>query len=243
MNQSVATTISTGTPRRSLESSPDGKKDTNDRSDAAPGHAATAAIGHAGPNARQDQLIFSHTREHAIGVSATTTISQHVETLSPSRTPTLMKTFFEGEDSQENVQRALSELGPPPHARGLLLLAEMSSAGNLATADYTKACKDAADGDRDFVTGFISQRSLNQNSRDNFICLAPGVTLPPEGEEEAVTGDGKGQRWRDPEEVVGRDGIDIIIVGRGILKAQDRRREARRYQKNAWEAYERRLRP
>ena len=236
MNQSVATTISTGSVQ---DTTPNGDAEGSGELDVDKDQTATDRKTSA---ASEDHLIFSHTRNISTGAMATTTISQSYESLSTPRMPTLMKTFSEGEESPEHQQQALHELGPAPHARGLLLLAEMSSAGNLATADYTKACVDAASGDRAFVTGFISQRSLNRSPDDNFICLAPGVTLPPEGQEDAVTTDGKGQRWRDPGEVVGRDGIDIIIVGRGILQAADRKREARRYQKKAWEAYERRLR-
>lgn len=153
-----------------------------------------------------------------------------------------MKRLSHSEEGQQDIQTTLSELGPPPHARGLLLLAEMSSVGNLITPEYTDACVQAAQSNTDFVLGFICQRSLNAQPQDNFICLTPGVSLPPEDEEDVkIAGDGKGQRWRDPAEVVGQDGADIIIVGRGILKADNRRREAQRYQKSAWQAYERRI--
>ncbi len=40
---------------------------------------------------------------------------------------------------------------------------------------------------------------------------------------------------------MGKEGADVVIVGRGILGARDRRREAERYRKEAWGAYERRI--
>jgi uridine monophosphate synthetase len=128
--------------------------------------------------------------------------------------------------------------------RALLLLAEMSSVGNLMTGEYTQRCLSAAREHSEFVMGFISQRNLNAREDDNFISMTPGVNLPPEGEEMSneTKGDGLGQQYRTPETVIGKDGCDIIIVGRGIIGAKDRVAEAERYRKAAWEAYKDRIR-
>ena len=146
----------------------------------------------------------------------------------------------ETSDGTHDKRQALEELGPPPHARGLLLLAEMSSAGNLLTPEYTNACVTAARANHDFVLGFIAQQSLNKDPDDAFMTFAPGISLPKE-RDELIKGDGKGQQYRGPDQVVGRDGVDVVIVGRGILGAADRGREAERYREAAWEAYERRI--
>ena len=90
------------------------------------------------------------------------------------------------------------------------------------------------------MLGFIAQQSLNEEADDAFMTFAPGVSLPKEGDE-LVMGDGKGQQYRGPDQVVGRDGVDVVIVVRGILGAADRGREAERYREAAWEAYERRI--
>ena len=90
--------------------------------------------------------------------------------------------------------------------------------------------------------GFICQHSLNKEQDDAFLNFAPGVGLPKEGDEaNTVKSDGKGQQWRSPKEVVGRDGIDVVIVGRGIIGATDRAKEAEMYRKASWEAYEARV--
>ena len=133
--------------------------------------------------------------------------------------------------------------GGHPTQRALLLLAEMSSKGNLLTRAYTEQCVALAREHRDFVLGFIAQRSLNEDVDDNFITLTPGVSLPPESasDPEQVRGDGLGQQYNAPRRVVQERGSDIIIVGRGILNAKDRKMEAERYRREAWSAYQDRL--
>lgn len=127
----------------------------------------------------------------------------------------------------------------PPYERGLLILAQMSSQGNFMDEKYTKACVEAAREHKGFVMGFIAQETLNSESSDNFVTMTPGCQLPPEGEDEdaAIEGDGKGQQYNTPSKLVGLGGSDIIIVGRGILKADDPQTEAERYRKHAWQAY------
>ena len=141
---------------------------------------------------------------------------------------------------------ALKELGPPPHARGLLLLAQMSSENNLLDAEYTETCVAAAREHKDFVLGFVAQENLNADKRDAFLMFTPGVGIPPEGQEAGVLGgkskgDGMGQRWRGPREVVRDEGVDVVIVGRGVVNARDRPSEAEKYRREAWRGYEERI--
>ncbi|KAL9126794.1 MAG: hypothetical protein Q9217_004207 [Psora testacea] len=231
LNQSVATTISTGTPRRSLDSNPDPTPNNE-----APPTSSKAA---------KTDVVFQHHRSNRKTACATTTISQTYEAASPPQPPALLKplSFASDEDfTPQSTASALATLGPPPHARGLLLLAQMSSAGNLVTPEYTSACISTARANKDFVMGFVCQKNLNREKDDNFLSFTPGVSLP-KGDESAngIKGDGKGQVWRTPEDVISKDGIDVVIVGRGILAANDRGREAERYRKAAWAAYEGRL--
>lgn len=109
------------------------------------------------------------------------------------------------------------------------------------TPQYTEACIKAARENKEFVVGFVAQRSLNGEADDAFLSFAPGISLPAEGETDGINSDGKGQQWRGPGEVIGRAGIDVCIVGRGILGAVDKGREAERYRKAAWGAYEGRV--
>lgn len=112
------------------------------------------------------------------------------------------------------------------------------------TPAYTSACVAAARAHPDFVIGFVAQHSLNSAPTDVFLNFTPGVRLPLEevdGGRKIETGDGLGQRWRTPREMVLQEGVDVVIVGRGILDARDRKTEAERYRKAAWEAYEDRI--
>ena len=109
------------------------------------------------------------------------------------------------------------------------------------TKEYTQACVKAARENKQFVLGYVCQHNLNEGAEDSFLNFAPGVGLPAEGETDGARSDGKGQQWRPLREVVGRDGIDVVIVGRGILGKTDRAREAERYRTAAWEAFEERI--
>ena len=180
--------------------------------------------------------MLRHHRTNSLTATATTTISQTIESTSPSQPPSLLKSISQNENEKPDLG-ALAELGPPPHVRGLLLLAQMSNTGNLCTPEYTAACAEAGKEYNDFVVGFVSQEDIT--GVEDFVTFTPGVGLPKDGAS-AMNGDGKGQVWRTPEELIGQ-GVDVVIVGRGILGAEDRKREAERYRKAAWSAYERRV--
>lgn len=164
-----------------------------------------------------------------------TTVTQSFE---PADSPRLSKSLSDVEDV------VFSGIEEAPLERGLLLLAQMSSAGNLMDAKYTQACIEAAREHKDFVMGYVAQENLNSEPGENFIHMTPGCKLPPEGEEEngdAIQGDGMGQQYNTPAKLIGIAGTDIVIVGRGIIKAGDPQDEAERYRMKAWKAYQARL--
>jgi uridine monophosphate synthetase len=170
-------------------------------------------------------------------VSISTTISTRTESISPRPA----QDFHPDDAFAQDTGTLLTRLGEPPYLRSLLLLAEMSSEGNLLTGAYTEQCIDIARQNRDFVMGFIAQRSLNSAAEDNFITMTPGVQFPPSDKPDKKLGDGLGQQYNSPHNIVCAKGCDVIIVGRGIIKAADRRAEAERYRLEGWKAYEERI--
>jgi orotidine 5'-phosphate decarboxylase subfamily 1 len=89
-----------------------------------------------------------------------------------------------------------------------------------------------AQANKDFVIGFITMKKLLDDQC--FINMTPGVKL-------AAGGDTLGQQYNTPEKVIGEQGSDIIIVGRGIYEATDPVAEARKYREAGWNAYKSRI--
>ena len=121
-----------------------------------------------------------------------------------------------------------------PAPRGLLLLGEMSSKGNLGGGEYLSKTLEMARMDPGFVMGFIAQTAVENREGEDWIVMTPGVNLGRKG-------DGLGQQYNTPDRVVRVKGCDVIIVGRGIIGAEDPRTTAEEYRKTAWEAYEKRV--
>ncbi|KAI9824987.1 MAG: hypothetical protein M1819_000785 [Sarea resinae] len=243
INASVSTEISTGSPRPSSSSSSLSFSHPDDGSALA---QSSDDVKDSNPNL-QASTSSPSSRKGSI-VRATTIESRTDHTTSPppsaSASSTQLAPLLHAEPSTPaQTAAALTALGDPPFARGLLLLAQMSSAGNLLTGDYTSTCVRMARDHRNFVLGFIAQQDLNSLPDDNFLVLTPGVSLPPaDSHGEAQSGDGLGQQYRTPRKVILDEGCDVIIVGRGILGADDRAAEAERYRVEGWRAYEDRVR-
>uniref|UniRef100_A0A8C4Q0I0 Uridine 5'-monophosphate synthase n=1 Tax=Eptatretus burgeri TaxID=7764 RepID=A0A8C4Q0I0_EPTBU len=115
---------------------------------------------------------------------------------------------------------------------GAFIVSEMSCQGSLAVGNYTQAAVEMAKVCRDFVAGFICTSRVTTDP--SWVLVTPGVKLQ-EG------GDGQGQQYLTPEEVIGRRGTDVIVVGRGIIDADDRLATAQAYRHAAWQAYEGRV--
>ncbi|MDX1901644.1 MAG: orotidine-5'-phosphate decarboxylase [Gammaproteobacteria bacterium] len=112
--------------------------------------------------------------------------------------------------------------------RGLLLLANMSSKGCLCDDDYVQQTIQMAQDFPDAVMGFIAPQKIS--AHPEWIHLTPGIQFHQ-------SGDTLGQQYVTPEIAIRKRGTDIIIVGRGILQADDPLMAAKQYRAAGWEAY------
>ncbi|EEH37111.2 orotidine 5'-phosphate decarboxylase [Paracoccidioides lutzii Pb01] len=121
--------------------------------------------------------------------------------------------------------------------RALLILAEMTSKGSMATGAYTQLSVEAARRHRRFVLGFVATRALNDvlpvstvdGDEEDFVVFTTGVNL-------SASGDALGQQYQTPASAVQR-GADFIISGRGIYAAEDPLEAVLRYREEGWKAY------
>ena len=113
----------------------------------------------------------------------------------------------------------------------ILLLAELSCKGNLIDATYTQTVVELAQKRDDVVIGIIAQKAT-LNTPHQIKCT-PGIHL-------ATNKDNLGQQYNTPEHVITDLFTDIIIVGRGIYRAEDPKKAAQAYKRAAWTAYKHR---
>ena len=119
------------------------------------------------------------------------------------------------------------------------VLARMSSKGNLLNETYTRKCFEAAKKNPQWVAGFIGHGNSVEDIK-RFKAKFPGselLMMPGVKKEKGF--DAMGQQYITIEEAVG-GGADCIIVGRGILKADDPCEEAKLYRERAWKAFQKR---
>uniref|UniRef100_A0A915MFL5 Uridine 5'-monophosphate synthase n=1 Tax=Meloidogyne javanica TaxID=6303 RepID=A0A915MFL5_MELJA len=125
---------------------------------------------------------------------------------------------FPGAKTFESLRKEIIE-SPNYKLSGILLLAELSTEGSKMDANLSVELAEKLG--NNLISGFICQKRCSENM---------GVSLNK-------STDGKGQKWRGPEQAILNDGCDIIIVGRGITEAENVEEEIKKYREIAWNAY------
>ena len=139
--------------------------------------------------------------------------------------------LISGPDIVDGLQAGWRDVG---RDGGVLLLAQMSSRGNLLNPGYTEMVVSSG-AKHDGVFGFIGNGSrpaelkrLRDMVGDGKLIWTPGVNL--------AVGDGEmGQRYGSPQEAV-MAGSDCIIVGSGIHKSHNPAESAKAYSEASWSA-------
>jgi uridine monophosphate synthetase len=139
--------------------------------------------------------------------------------------------LISGPDIVDGLQAGWNDVG---RNGGVLLLAQMSSRGNLLNPKYTKEVV-AKGRNHEGVFGFIGNGSrpeelieLRSAVGNSKMIWTPGVNLS--------VGDGEmGQRYGDPREAI-LAGSDCIIVGSGIHRADNPGVAAKNYASASWNA-------
>lgn len=123
-------------------------------------------------------------------------------------------------------------------SRGVLVLAEMTSKGSLATGSYTKASIDIARQYPQTIMGWVANKELSQSSDqavedEDFVVFTTGVNVSSKG-------DALGQQYQTPTSAMA-GGSDFLIAGRGLYAAADPVAAAKEYRKAGWDAYQARI--
>jgi len=121
--------------------------------------------------------------------------------------------------------------------RSSFLLAKMSSKGNLMNDTYTRNVFNIGEKYSKNVSGYICHANSKEELRllknkipKGQLMLMPGVKLKA-GEDET------GQQYTTVEDAM-QGGADCIIVGRGIIEAEDIEKTAIEYKERAWKIYD-----
>lgn len=120
--------------------------------------------------------------------------------------------------------------------RGLLLLAEMTTKGSLATGAYTEACIESARKHNEFVVRFVANQAMTNLKTSTASTKDEDLVVFTTGVNRAAKGDALGQQYQTPKTAIA-GGSDFIISGRGIYANTGPVETVKLYQQEGWKAY------
>ncbi|MCD4819718.1 MAG: orotidine-5'-phosphate decarboxylase [Candidatus Cloacimonetes bacterium] len=124
--------------------------------------------------------------------------------------------------------------------RSSFVLARMSSKGNLINETYSRKCFEIVRKYPNVVSGFIGHGKDVEDIKRYKAKFPAGMLLLTPGVKLERGSDAMGQQYITVEDAI-QGGADCIIVGRGILKAEDPGKEAKIYRERAWREYEKKM--
>jgi len=123
--------------------------------------------------------------------------------------------------------KALKDAGKSQQC-GIVLVCEMSTEDTLTQKEYINSALSIADTFKDVIVGVVAQH--HRPVFTGQLLFTPGIHLE-------ISGDGMGQSYNSPESAVLERGVDLMIVGRGIYKAENPKNAAELYKNAGWKAY------
>jgi uridine monophosphate synthetase len=112
--------------------------------------------------------------------------------------------------------------------KGMLIVAEMSTKDTLTDKSYIEKALKIAEDHQDVVLGVVSQNYRPKQA--GIMMCTPGINISTKGDEH-------GQQYNHPDEAFAKRGIDVMIVGRGIYKAENSGEQAKLYKEIGWASY------
>lgn len=117
--------------------------------------------------------------------------------------------------------------------KGGFLLAKMSSKGNLMNDTYTRKIFEMGTNYPQWVSGYIVHANTVEELQNLKKKISPGQLLLMPGVKLKKGTDQLGQQYTSVEEAI-EGGADLIIVGRGIIEADDPGQTAQKYREMSW---------
>jgi len=112
----------------------------------------------------------------------------------------------------------------------LIAIVGLSSSDTLTDQAYIRRAMEIVIDKKQYFSGIVAQHDL-LGKENGLLQFTPGINLSSKG-------DKHGQTYNSPEKAFSHKATDIIIVGRGIYRAEDPVNAAKTYQKAGWQAYE-----
>lgn len=112
----------------------------------------------------------------------------------------------------------------------LIAIVGLSSSDTLTDLAYIQRAMEIVIDKKEYFSGIVAQNDL-LGKESGLLQFTPGINLSSKG-------DKHGQTYNSPEKAFATKATDILIVGRGIYKADDPVLAAKTYQKAGWEAYQ-----
>ncbi|RLD49595.1 MAG: orotidine 5'-phosphate decarboxylase [Bacteroidetes bacterium] len=117
------------------------------------------------------------------------------------------------------------------------LLAKMSSKGNLMNDTYTRNVFNIGEKYADVVSGYIVHANTKEELKRLKNKIPKGQLLLMPGVKLKAGSDATGQQYTSAEDAM-EGGADCIIVGRGIIEAENPEETAKEYRERAWKVFD-----